>query len=91
MSDKQYTQPDLKDGQWSVDELNARNAAQQAEANRIAVASWDISPTPTARQIEILDGENRVEKKGERDAIGAPKSLHTSQPRGYSSGESKGE
>ena len=82
-----YVQPDLKDGDYSVERLQSRNTAQQDEANRAAMATWSKQNSLTPSEIKTLDGSLRVEPKGERNAIGAPKSLVSKQPRGYKSGE----
>jgi hypothetical protein len=81
-----YVQPDLKDGDWSVDELAARNADQQETANTANRGTWPKQNTLTASEIATLDGKGG--KSTERNAIGAPVALMSKQPRGYKSSTS---
>lgn len=81
-----------KAGDISVSELQKKLASDQAEANKQAEASWDKQPTLTASQIAILDGSNRLPKKGEFNAIGAPVALQSgNDPMGFSRGTDSGE
>jgi hypothetical protein len=83
-----YVQPDLKDGDWSVDELRARNAAQFETANEANRGTWSKSPTLTSSEIKTLDGTFRVPKKDAFNAIGQPVDLVSKNPAGYKSAES---
>lgn len=81
-----YVQPDLADGDHSISELQARNTAQQEAANAACKATWNKPNTLTASEIATLDGKGG--KSTERNAIGAPVSLMSKQPRGYKSSTS---
>ena len=83
-----YVQPDLKDGDHTIAQLRAMNAAEQEAANKANMATWPKQNTLTASEIKTLDGTYRMPKKGERNAIGQPVSLVSKQPRGYKSGTS---
>jgi hypothetical protein len=80
---------DTQFGDLSVDEIRAKHAANLEACNKANTATWPAQNSLTASEIRTLDGQNRVEPKGSRDAIGTPKSLVSKQPRGYKSGESK--
>jgi hypothetical protein len=82
---------DTQFGGLSVDEIRAKHAANLEACNKANMATWPAQNSLTAAQIKTLDGTFGVEKNGARDAIGTPKSLVSKQPRGYKSGESKGE
>jgi len=83
-----YVQPDLKDGDYSISDLQKRNADQLEAANSANEGTWPKQNSLTAAEIKVLDGKYGVEKKGERNAIGAPLSLISKNPAGYKSSES---
>jgi hypothetical protein len=81
-----YIQPNLADGDYSVSELQARNADQQETANNANRGTWPKQNSLTASEIKTLDGAGGKSEK--RNAIGAPVSLMSKQPRGYKSSTS---
>jgi hypothetical protein len=87
-----YVQPDIADGDYSVDQLTARNTAQQEAAAKAAMATWHESPSLTDSQVKILDGVNggnypRRWDSTPRNEIGQPKAIASKNPAGYSSTE----
>ena len=83
-----YIQPDLKDGDHTYADLKGMIETELEAANKANTATWPKQNSLTAAEIAVLDGKYRVEKSGERNAIGAPLSLVSKQPSGYKSGES---
>jgi hypothetical protein len=83
-----YVQPNLPDGDWTVEELQARNADQFAKANETNRNTWPKQPTLTASEIKTLDGAFRVPKKDAFNAIGQPVELVSKNPAGFKSAES---
>ena len=76
---------DRKNGEVSVNQLQRKMEADQADVNEWAQSTWDRPNTLSANQIETLDGKNTVAKDGQFNAIGAPVALESGEePKGFS-------
>ena len=83
-----YVAPDLKDGDWSVSELQARNAAQQVKANEVCRATWPSENTLTKSEVKSMYKPGKA-SPSDYNAINQLNSLASkASPRGYKSGES---